>query len=192
MERREDMRRYLLPYRMKWLNESAKKMEADITSSINEDLQPILLEMTEEIITMQKQRKAKRIEYLAVFYLRSSIITGSHEYMIMLADDTLYLDDFRLERYWYPAKLYKTLTENISLAQKEIRKQFVRVTDYEMAYISRIIEEDYFDAMEIGITANLSTILKVEQISKMNEKNTFSCIYGEYMGPVKTINSKQM
>lgn len=58
--------------------------------------------------------------YMLLAYLRSSIVTGSHQYMIMVAEKTLYLDEKRTERYWYPEQIYKEQAEDVLKARKEI------------------------------------------------------------------------
>lgn len=187
MDRRTEIKQYLLPYRVEWMNERVEKAAVDIKCSIKEELFPVLQEMAEAIITKQKQRKTEECAYLLICFLRSSIVTGSHEYMAILSDQTLYLDENREERYWCPKQLYNGLKEDALQAVKRVTGHFIRVSDYEKEFVQRLIEEDYISFIETGLVRRLEEIQKLEPFQQMKKTGSFQCFFGEYMGDVKQL-----
>lgn len=187
MDRLDEIKKYLLPYRMKWLNRRVESVSMDVSCSIQQGLIPILQEMTYEVISRQESGIDRKDTYLLIFYLRSSIVTQSHDYFIMLTDRMLYLDDRRVERYWYPERLYRKLAEDIELAQKEVVNRFIRVTDHEKEFVRQLVEEDYFSFLEIGLSKELPHIQEWEILSNMKRYGELHCFYGEYMGEIKRL-----
>lgn len=187
MDRCQEMKEFLLPYRVKWLNERMEGIQEDTSSSIKNDLLPILQEMIKQVIQMQEEGNANDIVYLMVCYLRSSMITGSHDYLVMLSDQALYLDDRRVERYWCPKQLYSGEAEDILSAQKEIKNKFIRVSEYEKNYVRQLVEEEYFSFLEVGLSKELPQIQEWEIFRHMKKERGFQCVYGEYMGDLKKL-----
>lgn len=188
MDRCQRIEKYLLPYRLKWMNERIVSIQSDVRYSIEYGLFPILQKMIEQVNRNQELGKCREITFLSIFYLRSSIITGSHEYMIMLADKTLYLDDKRIEWYWKPEQFYKKLPEDVLLAYKELTNKFVRVSAFEKEFVHHLIEKDYFSFMEIGLSKELSKIQEFKSFRHMSKNTNFQFLYGEYMGETRHLN----
>lgn len=182
-----EIKQYLLPYRVEWMNERIEKAGVDIECCIIEGLLPILKEMAEAIITKQRQRKTVESANLLICFLRSSIVTGSHEYMAILSDQTLYLDENREERYWCPKQLYNGLKEDVFQAVKRVTSHFIRVSDYEKEFVQGLIEEDYISFIETGLATQLEAIQKLEAFQQIKKQGSFQCFFGEYMGDIKQL-----
>lgn len=185
MDRRQKIKQHLLPYRVNWMNEKVKKIKLDSRCRLSESLFPILEDMMEEMVKKQDLNKAEKAAILLICYLRSSFVTRSHEYLIMMADNTLYLDRNRCERYWYPERFYKEMQVDIIQAQNEVMKHFIRVSDYENEFIRKMVEEDYLSLMEIGLSDQVAQIPFLSSYQCMSKQEKFRCFYGEYMGEIK-------
>lgn len=187
MDRRMEIKQYLLPYRVEWMNEGVEKAAVDTKCCIMEGLLPVLQDMAEVIITKQRQRKTGESAYLLICFLRSSIVTGSHECMAILSDQTLYLDENREERYWCPKQLYNGLEKDVLQAVKRVTGHFIRVSDYEKEFVQRLIEEDYISFLETGLAGQLEVIQKLEAFQQMKKIQSFQYFFGEYMGDIKQL-----
>jgi len=74
---------------------------------------------------------------VVITYLRSSYITGSHQFKISLYENDPFMSDATMCRFIDLAPLYKRVPEFIDDLTRKIKSQFIRVMPFEIEEIRR-------------------------------------------------------
>lgn len=182
MTRLEAMERYLKPFIVDRVKAKIHSVKDEKDDSICQAANNLLLEAA------KRQQICTWIPtYLAVFHLNSSLVTGTYEYQICLMDEQMYLDRDQIEIYWKPGKIYADLDQETELIKKELRKKFVRITEYEVCYLFRQLIKEYKKVTEVSIRKSIQRIIKEQAFEELKKKNPFIFLYGDYMGEIKQI-----
>lgn len=180
MDRLESIRAYLIPYKTTQVKNKIAKLK---THSEEAKLQHVHT-LFQRAIEAQAQSSWEPA-CLCLFHLLSSIVTGSHDYQLLLANEQMYLDKQQITMGWNAEFLYK---EERDALRKELQTGFVRLSDYEVSYAEHWLQYEYRKLLEVYWSEQIGKIEKFEEFIQLKKQKNFRFLYGEYMGTVKTVS----
>lgn len=105
---------------------------------IRKELQKVMAECTVEC-----RKSDKKINYVILSPLESSIITKSYELMVAVYDENMYLDRSPVRRYWKPDFLFQYIEEDFGALMPYLHKKVIRLKDFETAEVRRMYVLNY-------------------------------------------------
>lgn len=181
MDRTEKIREYLKPYIVDCVRE---KIEEAIHMREN-SLLPTTAILLQNALEKQEKQPQWKPSYMGLFHLMTSLITESHEYELIIADQQMYLDEFQVISYWHPEFLYQDVQTEKNV-RKELEKQFVRLNNYELSYAKRFIFYEYRNVAGVYWKEHLDEIIKLKEFKNLKKTNPFLFLFGDYMGETHT------
>ena len=128
-------------------------------------------------------KKNKKVKYICLFFLRSSILTKMHDFMMALYDERFYLD----EEPEYAYLKYDFITKHIEIdfeqIKSDIAKKVVRADRWELDLVKRSIALQYY-----VVAGKIFQLQMNEYVKDDIWKNTTvltedtGIYFGEYMG----------
>lgn len=182
MDRTGKIREYLKPYIVdrvhEKIEEAAHMRESCLFSSVTDLLRNAL----------KQQEKYPQWEpsYMGLFHLMTSLITENHKYELTIANQQMYLDEFRVIGCWQPDFLYQDEVEE-KCVRKELEKQFIRLNSYEVFYAKRSVFYEYRYIIGVYWKEHLDEIIKLEEFKTLKKATPFIFLFGDYMGEIHTI-----
>ena len=88
--------------------------------------------------TAECRKSNKKINYVILSPLESSIITKSYELMVAVYDENMYLDQSPVRRYWKPDFLFQYIEEDFGALMSYLHKKVIRLKDFETAEVRRM------------------------------------------------------
>lgn len=101
--------------------------------------QEVLICLIEEQRKMDTMRK---IRYIYLNRLLSSVYTESYVSIVGMAGSELFLDENRSQVDWYPKLVYENIDKDMRKVEDHLRKKFIRLKEYELFQLKRILLED--------------------------------------------------
>ncbi|WP_143322438.1 hypothetical protein [Clostridium sp. HBUAS56010] len=182
MTRLEAMEQYLRPFLYNQVRKKVICMESRITDCVPKEIEDLLW------AAVQRQRTDTWTPaYLSVFHLHSSLLTGTYKYQICLMNEQIYFDDDFEEENWFPAFLYSTMADERAALSQELKKNFVRVKEYEINYGLRQLAKEYKKVMEVCLIKMLCHMHENPAFMGLRKQEPFHFIFGDYMGEIKSI-----
>ena len=176
MDRTQDMREYLKPYLVKQMQKKA----IEVKKEKNDKLLLSIGTLLEKALKRQEIQNDWLPAYMGLFHFLTGLVTEDHEYEIMIADEQLYLDRSKESHIWYPDFIY------FDDGEKEIKKilqsRFYRLNDYEIMYMKRWLFYEYRNLIGVYWKEQINEVLKCNEFKSLNKHDTFSFLFGDYMG----------
>ena len=182
MDRTEKMREYLKPYIVERVYE---KIEEAVHMRENCLLPPVTA-LLHNALERQEKQPQWRPSYVGLFHLMTSLITESHEYELTIADQQMYLDEYRVIDYWKPEFLYNDEQEERGV-RKELEKQFIRLNGYEASYAKRFIFYEYRSIAGVYWKEYLDEIIRLKEFKNLRKASPFRFLFGDYMGETHAV-----
>lgn len=182
MDRIETIREYLSPYIVSRIHkkiEEAGRMRGDCLISF-------AAAAIHDALQREEQQPQWKPSYMGLFHLMTSLITGSHEYELIIADKRMHLDESQVVSYWRPEFLYQDKQEE-EYIRKELGKHFVRLSSYEITYAKRFVFYEYRNIMGVYWKEHLAGIMKLEGFVEMRKDTPFRFLFGDYMGETHAV-----
>lgn len=125
--------------------------------------------------------KRKKVKYIIVSILESSILTKSYELQVAFFDERMYLDDESEYIYWVPLFLFEQIEDDIWAYRKKASQTVVRIKEYEIEQIFRAYAFNRY----LDVYALLKDIIRdvLEQETPNFEclAEDVSILFGQYM-----------
>lgn len=182
MTRLESIEEYLRPIFYILVRKKVMIMEQQLTDGIPKEIDAFIRAAVE-----RQKTDTWRPAYLSVFYLHSSSLTGTYQYLVRLMNEKMYFDDNFEEFEWFPAFLYGTMEEEKEVLSYELKRKFVRVKEYEINYGLRQLTKEYKKVMEVYLTKMLCYLHENLSFIELEKEESFHFLFGDYMGEIKSI-----
>lgn len=182
MTRLETIERYLRPFLHNLVRKKVMILEQQIADCIPKEIEAFLWAAVE-----RQRTDTWTPAYLSVFHLHSSSLTGTYQYQVLLMDEKMYFDDSLEECDWFPAFLYGSMEEEKAALSYELKKNFVRVTEYEINHGLRQLAKEYKKVMEVYLIKTLCYLHENPAFMELEKKEPFHFLFGDYMGEIKSI-----
>ena len=151
------------------------------TESLEKEIKALISDAKEE----QAKRKANNLVYIVLFFLNTSLYTKSYKYMLIVADESLYINKPLAIRYWVP----DFINEDASLIRKELVQNRAKIPDLSEAEIEegiRFVLKGYEDIISILWKKALESVIDTDIFKDTSKELLF--LFGEYMGELKQVN----
>lgn len=182
MDRTKVMIGYLRPYLVEHIH--AKIDECKLVEEMT--LLPKVKMLLEKALVVQSICPEWRPAYIGVFHLLTGLLTESHEFELIVADEQLYLDELKCVDEWAPEFIYNKEQELVNLI-KQLQRKFSGLNDYETNYIRRWIFYEYRNLIGVYWKNQIDKILEFNGYKKLKKSDSFSFLFGDYMGTTHII-----
>ncbi|RFZ75721.1 hypothetical protein DS742_27495 [Lacrimispora amygdalina] len=182
MTRLESIEKYLRPFFYNLVRKKVMIMEQQLTDCIPKEIEAFLWAAVE-----RQKTDTWRPAYLSVFYLHSSSLTGIYQYQVRLMNEKMYFDDSFEEFEWFASFLYGTMLEEKAVLSYELKRNFVRVKEYEINHGLRLLAKEYKKVMEVYLMKIFCYLNENPAFMELEKKEPFHFLFGDYMGEIKSI-----
>lgn len=182
MTRLEAMERFLKPYAVEWVKEQIPIVK----NEPNQEICSLIENLFYDIKGIQSEQEWIP-SCLAVFYLESSLYTQTYEYQVSISNRELYMDEARQERFWTPDFMKQDMDLQRKHIRKALTKKFVRIKDYEVECMFRLLLKQYKNMMEVYLLDVFKQVADAEWFKDIEKEETFLFVSGTYMGEIKPV-----
>lgn len=183
MDRRAELIEYIKNYR-----ETRKQ---NLKTFLAENVLEIIPSFQEKIdFLINEEIKKQRNEYIKFVFLcqtLSSGYTGSNEAILGMSSDMLYLDEGRSQVFWYPKLFYSGVEEDLADVEKILRKDFLRLEEYELLYIKRRLLNDIWDLIPEFFCTIAKQSVNLITTSPLCLEDEIFFLYGKYMDNLSVV-----
>ena len=179
MVRIEKIQEYMQPYVVYRIKEKIREVENIHEESLVLAVRALLRQALDE----QTVKPGWQPAYLGLLHLLTGMVTGSHEYNLLLADSQMYLDRGRITGCWCPPFLYQDNMEEEN-ARNFLQKKFVRLNDYEISCAVGQVFYEYRKLIGVYWKKQLSKIVELEEFKRLTTEKPFLFLFGDFMGKV--------
>lgn len=130
---------------------------------------------------MQQRKEKEAIAFLYIFYLKSSLLTGTYEFQINLFDKRFYFDKQECYGFWIPRLFVKYFEEDLTNFYEKARKHLIQ-----FGYAGKQeVKLRYYDAYlaMIGqfIIKEGPELAKLSSFQKLEKEEDIRILFGGYM-----------
>lgn len=130
---------------------------------------------------MQQRKEKEAITFLYIFYLKSSLLTGTYEFQINLFDKRFYFDKQECYGFWIPRLFVKYFEEDLTNFYEKARKHLIQ-----FGYAAKQdVKLRYYDAYlaMIGqfIIKEGPELAKLSSFQKLEKEEDIRILFGGYM-----------
>lgn len=127
------------------------------------------------------EKQDKKVQYIVVSLLDSSLLTKSYDIQITFFDERTYLEEDPVCRYWCPDFLFKSVDEDMAYFRKKASQKVIRLKEYETDDIRKNYVLCYYCQVFILIQNMTSEVIErlCENHSCISE--CIQVLFGRYM-----------
>ena len=127
------------------------------------------------------QQLNKKVKYIIISVLESSLLTRSYDLQIAFYDEQLYLDEIPIFKYWKPMLIFSGIDEDMLFLKKKAVGRIVRLKEQELDQIrKKYVMNHYFDTM-LYLRQTIPPIIETK-VEKYNcIENEIAVLFGRYM-----------
>mgnify|MGYP000865466828 FL=1 len=184
MNRENKKIKYFEAFRYKWVSEKIKEYKMYSTESLEEELKALLADVIED----KGKTKETNLFYIAMFFLNTSLYTRSYKYMIIAADENLYINKPLGIRYWIPDFIKK----DASLIREELIQNKAKILDLSESEIEegvRFVLKGYEGIIAVLWKKAVENVLYNDIYKNNVIKETPHILVGEYMGELRKVEN---
>ena len=180
---RENLKiKYFEALRYNRISEKIGEYKDYSTESLEKEIKALISDAKEE----QAKRKADNPAYIILFFLNTSLNTKSYKYMLIAADESLYINKPLSIRYWVP----DFINEDASLIRKELVQNKAKIPDLSEAEVEegiRVVLKGYDGIIAVLWKKAVEKVLKDDIFKDKDMKELPSILVGEYMGELRKV-----
>lgn len=179
MNRENKKIKYFEAFRYRWVSEKIKEYKVYSTESLEEELKALLTEVMED-------KSETNLSYIALFFLNTSLYTKTYKYMLVAADESLYINKPLSIRYWVPDFIKK----DEDLIREELIQNKAKLLDLSESEIEegvRFVLKGYEDIIAVLWKKAVENVLYNDNYKNNGIKETPHILVGEYMGELRKV-----
>lgn len=195
-DRRNEMLQFLEIHMEECFAKSCQSIQEETKTCgyrIWDELRSIINEVLSHAGYLQRLNQKGCIQYVSFSFLKSAIYSGRLELYIGALDDRFYLDEQESAAYYVcPLILQERYVQDINYLYSLLRKQFIRIQNYEWMDIKEQYSM-YYNCIIRNMIAELSElIMGVVLKSDIRITDKFKIIYGGYMENADVLYAKDV
>ena len=190
MNRENKKIKYFEAFRYRWISEKIKEYKMYSTESLEEELKALLSAVIEEIMALltevMEDKSETKLSYIALFFLNTSLYTRSYKYMLIAADESLYINKPLSIRYWVPDFIKK----DASIIREELIQNKAKLPDLSESEIEegiRFILKGYEGIIAVLWKKAVENVLYNDIYKNNDIRQTPHILVGEYMGELRKV-----
>jgi len=134
-----------------------------------------------DAIRLQAAGRKQPVKWICTSYLRSSILTGDPKFHISLYDAGFILDKTEIQGYWHTDFLFQPIRDDMSFLTRQLKKEFIRVMDYEIKDFSIQYAQLFFALAEYIHDDLASLLIELPCFLDMDKTAPVHFTFGEYL-----------
>lgn len=111
------------------------------------------------------RENGKKVKYIILTLLESSILTKTYEIMIAFYDETIYLDKAPVYVYWCPSFVFRGIENDLDDLRVYLRGKVIRLKESELMGVRRNYVINY-----LGLAAELFRSSIPQMLARMREQ----------------------
>lgn len=127
------------------------------------------------------EQMGKKVNYIIISVLESSILTNSYDLQIAFYDKNMYLDKAPMYVYWKPMLFFSKIEDDMRIFKRKVAERLVRVKDYEMDFIKRKYLINHYFQVFLFLRKEIPNVIEREckKVNCLEDK--FLVLFGRYM-----------
>ena len=179
MNRENKKIKYFEAFRYRWISEKIKEYKMYSTESLEEELKALLTEVMED-------KSETKLSYIALFFLNTSLYTKTYKYMLVAADESLYINKplsimFRVADF---------IKKDASLIREELIHNKAQIPDLSESEIEegiRFVLKGYEGIIAVLWKKAVEKVFYSDILKNKNIKKIPHILVGEYMGELRKV-----
>ena len=179
MNRENKKIKYFEAFRYRWISEKIKEYKMYSTESLEEELKALLTEVMED-------KSETKLSYIALFFLNTSLYTKTYKYMLVAADESLYINKPLSIRFRVPVIIKK----DASLIREELIQNKAKIPDLSESEIEegvRFVLKGYEGIIAVLWKKAVEKVFYSDILKNKNIKKIPHILVGEYMGELRKV-----
>ena len=179
MNRENKKIKYFEAFRYRWISEKIKEYKMYSTESLEEELKALLTEVMED-------KSETKLSYIALFFLNTSLYTKTYKYMLVAADESLYINKPLSIRFRVPDFVNK----DASLIREELIQNKAQIPDLSESEIEeglRFVLKGYEGIIAVLWKKAVEKVFYSDILKNKNIKKIPHILVGEYMGELRKV-----
>lgn len=123
----------------------------------------------------------KKIGFISISILESSLITKTYDLQIAFYNEDLYADDSPVYEYWAPSFIYEYLDSDIEDMEKSLRNRIVHLKPYEMYELKLQYKINFYFLIGFMIKGLAPKIAYLCKYQEADRENIVKVLFGKYM-----------
>lgn len=179
MNRENKKIKYFEAFRYRWISEKIKEYKMYSTESLEEEIMALLTEVMED-------KSETKLSYIALFFLNTSLYTKTYKYMLVAADESLYINKPLSIRFWVADFIKK----DASLIREELIQNKAQIPDLSESEIEegvRFVLKGYEGIIAVLWKKAVEKVFYSDILKNKNIKKIPHILVGEYMGELRKV-----
>lgn len=123
----------------------------------------------------------KKIGYIAISLLESSLITKTYDLQIAFYSKDLYADRKPVYKYWAPVFIYEYLDSDIEEIQEVLKRQIIRLKSYEVYELKRQYAANLYFLIGFLMKGLVPHIADLQSFQEVDKEKSVKILFGKYM-----------
>ena len=182
MNRENKKTKYFEIFRYQWISKKIEEYKTYSTESLEEELKALLAAVIED----KGKTKETNLFYIALFFLNTSLYTKTYKYMLVAADESLYINKPLSIRFWVPDFVNK----DASLIREELIQNKAQIPDLSESEIEegvRFVLKGYEGIIAVLWKKAVEKVFYSDILKNKNIKKIPHILVGEYMGELRKV-----
>ena len=179
MNRENKKTKYFETFRYQWISKKIKEYKTYSTESLEEEIMALLAEVMED-------KSETKLSYIALFFLNTSLYTKTYKYMLIAADESLYINKPLSIRFRVPDFVNK----DASLIREELIQNKAQIPDLSESEIEegvRFVLKGYEGIIAVLWKKAVEKVFYSDILKNKNIKKIPHILVGEYMGELRKV-----
>jgi len=179
MQRQEQIKELALEF----LKEKMQKTISRVTLYYKEHKAEIEKEFFDTVShgLCQCLKRGKRVGYVTISILESSLITETYDLQLAFYDKNLYADDAPVFEYWAPVFLFAELEHDMDALQNFLKTRVVRLKSYEINDIQMEYAVNFYFLLSFMLRELAKKIFLLPDFIEVEKEEQVKILLGKYM-----------
>ena len=179
MNRENKKTKYFETFRYQWISKKIKEYKTYSTESLEEEIMSLLTEVMED-------KSETKLSYIALFFLNTSLYTKTYKYMLVAADESLYINKPLSIRF----RVADFIKKDASLIREELIHNKAQIPDLSESEIEegvRFVLKGYEGIIAVLWKKAVEKVFYSDILKNKNIKKIPHILVGEYMGELRKV-----
>lgn len=179
MNRENKKTKYFETFRYRWISKKIEEYKTYSTESLEEEIMALLTEVMED-------KSETKLSYIALFFLNTSLYTKTYKYMLVAADESLYINKPLSIRF----RVADFIKKDASLIREELIQNKAKILDLSESEIEegvRFVLKGYEGIIAVLWKKAVEKVFCSYILKNKNIKKIPHILVGEYMGELRKV-----
>ena len=182
MNRENQKIKYFEAFRYQWISKKIEEYKMYSTESLKEEIRILLADIIED----KSEIKETKLAYIVLFFLNTSLYTKTYKYMLVAADESLYINKPLSIRF----RVADFIKKDASLIREELIHNKAQIPDLSESEIEegiRFVLKGYEGIIAVLWKKAVEKVFYSDILKNKNIKKIPHILVGEYMGELRKV-----